>query len=195
VVVADLSLAEWVVLAVVDEQPTHGFAISGLVAPDGDLGRVWHIPKPVVYRALGRLETCGSIALEGVERAGGPQRQRYRATSRGSAEVAGWLEAPVGHVRDLRSAFLLKLALLDRRGRDHRTLVHAQREVLAPISAAVGDPPDEQGFDAVLAAWRRENLAAAEHFLAVLDAVDAAAAPATDCEGGGPSPGPRRGAR
>ena len=42
-----LSLAEWLVLCLVSEGPTHGFAIAGLLAEDGRLGRVWHVQKAV----------------------------------------------------------------------------------------------------------------------------------------------------
>jgi hypothetical protein len=33
-----LSLADWLVLCLVSEGPTHGFAIAGLLAQDGGLG-------------------------------------------------------------------------------------------------------------------------------------------------------------
>ena len=38
----ELSLAEWLVLCLVSEKPMYGFAIAGLLAEDGSLGRVWH---------------------------------------------------------------------------------------------------------------------------------------------------------
>ena len=57
----DLSLAEWLVLCLVSERPTHGFAIAGLLAEDGSLGRIWHVRKMVVYRAAHRLEELGLI--------------------------------------------------------------------------------------------------------------------------------------
>ena len=37
-------------LAVVDEEPAHGFAVAALTAAGAELGRVWQIPRPVVYR-------------------------------------------------------------------------------------------------------------------------------------------------
>src|SRR5947209_451279 len=61
-----LSLTEWVVLGVIGEQPAHGFAVSALTSGEGDLGRIWHIPRPAIYRALGRVEAAGLIAAEGV---------------------------------------------------------------------------------------------------------------------------------
>jgi Transcriptional regulator PadR-like family len=58
-----LSLADWLVLCVISEAPTHGFAIACLLAHDGSLGRVWHVQKPVIYRAARRLEHLGLIAV------------------------------------------------------------------------------------------------------------------------------------
>jgi DNA-binding PadR family transcriptional regulator len=163
-----LSLAEWVVLAVVSERPTHGFAISQLTANDGDLGRVWHIPRPVVYRALGRLAAASLIAADSIEPGNGPQRTIYTATPAGATAVLAWREKPVEHVRDVRSHLLMKLALLHRAGADPAGLLHRQQEVLAPIASAItarrGDEPG--GFDATLLAWRRANAAAAITFLA-----------------------------
>ena len=79
-----LSLAEWVVLAVIGERPTHGFAISQLTAADGELGRVWQVPRPIVYRAIGRLAAAGLIAADGTEPGNGPQRTIYAITPAGA---------------------------------------------------------------------------------------------------------------
>ena len=43
------------VLSLVCEGPTHGNAVSRLVGPDGNLGRIWRVQKGVVYRCLDRL--------------------------------------------------------------------------------------------------------------------------------------------
>lgn len=56
-----LSLAEWVVLCLVSEKPTHSFAIASLLAKDGSLGQVWHVQKAVTYRATARLVQLGLI--------------------------------------------------------------------------------------------------------------------------------------
>ena len=36
-----LSLAEWLVLCLVREEPTYGLVLVGLLARDGSLGQVW----------------------------------------------------------------------------------------------------------------------------------------------------------
>ena len=162
-----LSLAEWVVLAVVTERATHGFPIAQQTEPDGDLGRIWHIPRPIVYRALTRLADARLIAEDGLEPGRGPQRTIYAATPAGRAAVAGWLQTPVEHIRDVRSHLLMKLALLHRAGLDATGLLERQREMLTPIAAAMEqERPVADGFEATLLAWRRANAAAAISFLA-----------------------------
>src|SRR5271154_4505508 len=79
----EMSLPEWLVLVILSQQTAHGFAVAQLTAPDGDLGRVWQIPKAVVYRAIGRLLDAELIAPEGTEPGLGPQRTVYAATPYG----------------------------------------------------------------------------------------------------------------
>jgi DNA-binding PadR family transcriptional regulator len=161
-----MSLAEWTVLALISEHPTHGFAISQLTAPGGELGRIWQIPKPVVYRAIGRLEEAGLVAPQTVEAGNGPQRTIYCATPAGQEAVRAWLDTPVEHVRDVRSHLLIKLALLDRAGTDATGLLQQQKAILRPIALAIAtERPQHKGFDATLLAWRRATASAALSFL------------------------------
>jgi DNA-binding PadR family transcriptional regulator len=161
-----LSLTEWTVLALLREQPAHGFAIAQLTAPGGELGRIWRIPRPVVYRSIGRLVEAGFITPESVEPGLGPQRTIYAVTAQGRREVENWLGTPVEHVRDIRSHLLIKLALRFRAGWDPADLLERQRAVLEPIAQAIEAQRAElDGFDAVLLAWRRATAAAALGFL------------------------------
>ena len=161
-----MSLPEWTVLAILSQRQAHGFAISQLTAPGGELGRIWHIPKGVVYRAIGRLQEAGLITPDCTEPGLGPQRTVYTAAPAGKQAAQEWLGTPVRHVRDIRSQLLLKLALLDRAGADPASLLRRQRAALEPIARAIeaGQAPPE-GFDATLLAWRRASAAAALDFL------------------------------
>lgn len=161
-----LSLTEWVVLGVIGERPAHGFAVSALTSDEGDLGQVWRIPRPAIYRALGRVEAAGLVAAEGVEPGRGPQRTIYAITPPGREALETWLRTPVRHVRDVRSHLLMKLALLARAGHDPADLLVRQRAVLEPIVAAIRlEPSPGEGFDAILLAWRRATASAALSFL------------------------------
>ena len=167
-----LSLPEWTVLTVVSERPTHGFAIAQLTAPQGELGRIWHIPRPVIYRAIGRLLDLGLLTPGAVESGRGPQRTLYAVTPQGRDAVRHWLDTPVEHVREVRSHLLLKLAFLDRAGGDPTGLLERQKATLEPIAQAINAETAEsaertasQGFDATLLAWRRATTAATMSFL------------------------------
>lgn len=166
-----LSLPEWLVLVILSQQPLHGFAVAQLTAAGGELGRVWQIPKAVVYRAIGRLLDAGLIAPEGTEPGLGPQRTVYTATPAGCGAAQRWLQTPVAHVRDIRSHLLLKLALLDRAGEDPADLLRRQRDALEPIACAIEARRAEvSGFDATLLAWRRATAMAALEFLDMIGA-------------------------
>ena len=112
-----LSLSEWLVLCLVGEEPRHGFAIARLLGAGGSLGQVWRVPKPVVYRALQRLEQLGYVRTTGVQPSTeGPVRSLIDVTPAGREAVSAWLARPASHNRDVRSELLAKLALLDRAG-------------------------------------------------------------------------------
>ena len=161
-----LSLAEWTVLAVVRERSTHGFAIAQLTAPGGELGRIWQIPRPIIYRSIGRLVESGLMTPDAVESGRGPQRTIYTVTPQAREAVASWLDTPVQHVRDVRSHLLLKLALLDRAGGDPASLLRRQKATLEPIAQAMtAERPARKGFDATLLAWRRATAVATLSFL------------------------------
>lgn len=163
-----LNAGEWAVLTLCDEGPTHGFAVAQALASGGDIGRVWTVPRPVVYRALRRLRELGLIEELGPQESpAGPPRTRVRVTKAGRAAVAGWLDEPVEHVRDARYLLLLKLLFLDRRDRDPAALVAAQTAVYTTIERRLtARRPAAEGFDRVLLAWRLESARAALRFLA-----------------------------
>ena len=152
----ELSLADQVCLAVVGEQPTHGWAIVKLLAADGELGRVWSLSRPLPYRAIDRL-----VAFGLVDRADAGRRAELRITAAGRRVRRAWLDAPVEHLRDLRTEFLLKITLRARGGLDRTDLVDRQRRHLASaIDALTGTPPTDP-----VELWRSESAQAARRFL------------------------------
>src|SRR5690606_20127607 len=105
-------------------------------APIGD---AWRVTRPLVYRALERLEALGYAEPRRTEPGeGGPPRTVYGATRSGRAALRSWLASPVQHLREVRSALLLKLVLLDRLGLDRAELLEAQREAFAPLFERLG---------------------------------------------------------
>jgi DNA-binding PadR family transcriptional regulator len=165
-----LSLAEWLVLCLVCEEPRHGFAIARLLDAEGSMGRVWRVPKPVIYRALQRLEDLGLVRIaEQQPSSQGPVRSLIDATPAGRAAAAAWLARPVSHTRDVRSELLVKLALLDRAGTDPQPLLEAQRGHLVPVAEALqARLGAASGFDRTLILWRYETVSATIRFLDAL---------------------------
>jgi PadR family transcriptional regulator AphA len=162
-----LSLTEWVVLAVAAEGTTHGFDIARELDERGELGRIWTVKRPLVYRAIDSLARAGLVSGAGTEEGErGPQRRLVAVTPVGRRAVGRWLSEPVEHVRDVRTELLLKLALLHRVRRSPATLLRRQRDALGPTLVGLREQlASAEGFDAVLARWRVESAAAVERFL------------------------------
>jgi PadR family transcriptional regulator AphA len=157
---SELSLAEAVCLTLVAHEPTHGWSIVRTLAPDGDIGRIWSLSRPLTYRALTALKDEALIEPQGSEAGGGPPRTVWRATERGKRLARAWLRRPVRHPRDMRTEFLLKLAL----GASGAPLARAQLDAFAPVFAglqrsAAAEPDD------VVARWRLESAEATNRFL------------------------------
>lgn len=168
-----LSLTEWVVLALLSESPSHGFAVARTLSRTTALGQVWTVPRPLVYRALGRLEEQGLIAEVGEEPGDpGPRRMVYDATGKGRKAAAQWRGEPVRHLRDVRSALLAKVLLRQRSGEPLGPLVAEQRDVFAPLFERLTEQFEDVGTDHVIAAWRYESSQAVARLLDHLEGLD-----------------------
>ena len=95
-----LSLAEWTGLAPIGEHPSRGFAIAQPTAPGRDVGRIWHIPRPVIYHAISCLEQAGLVAPRPRPAAGPAGHvRRHRRRAQGSCGLIGHPVQPVRYVR------------------------------------------------------------------------------------------------
>jgi DNA-binding PadR family transcriptional regulator len=162
---ATLSLGEHVVLALLVEQPRHGWAIVRELAPGGAVGRIWSLSRPLTYRATDTLGARRLVRPSGSEQAGGPRRTILAPTAAGRRAVERWLAAPVEHPRDVRTELLLKLVLGGRLGLDTRPLLRAQRQAFRTAFAALGRAAGGPDAD-VVDRWRHESAEAIDRFLA-----------------------------
>lgn len=124
----ELSLTDQVVLALLVEEPQHGFGIFGSIQGDDALSMAISVRRPLVYRSLNELEQAGLIAAtrtEDGER--GAPRTIYRATARGKRTTDTWLDSIVTHPRDARLELLAKFALRARRNMPNRRFASEQR--------------------------------------------------------------------
>jgi DNA-binding PadR family transcriptional regulator len=162
-----LTPGEWSVLALVNEGATHGFAVARAMAPDGDVGRIWSLRRPLVYRAIETLSERELIRPAGTEASrAGPQRTLLEPTALGRRELDRWLGEPVAHVRDARSLLLLKLLFMARRDEDASALLSAQRARFSELAERLSVQTEQaEGFDRALALWRVENTTAALRFV------------------------------
>lgn len=159
----DPLLGEWACLGILYEQPAHGWAIVKHLRPDGEIGRIWHLSRPLTYRSLEQLTLRDWIrpVAEEPGRAG-PNRTILAATRAGRARFRSWLRTPVPHLRDLRSELLLKLVFADRYGVDIGEMLDRQREIIDRHADALTDTPGEHD---VVTLWRTEATDAAGRFL------------------------------
>jgi len=164
---ADLLPGEWAVLGALTQGRSHGFAVARRLAPTGDLGRVWSMSRPRVYRAINDLAARGLIEPVGeMKSERGPNGVVYGVTDLGRAHVAMWLATPVDHVRDTRSSLLLKLALLHAAGDPSGPLLEAQAALLEPKLASLeGALGGASGFDAVVLRYRVASIRSVLEFV------------------------------
>ena len=166
------SLPEWASLGLLCEGPRHGWAVAQALAPTGEIGRVFSSTRPLVYRALARLQEDGLCEVRGKTPSdSGPARTTLGATRRGRSAFARWRVRPAEHVRDLRSELMLKLLFVDRAGLDQAPLLREQAGVIARTERALEHQvAATDGFDRTLALWRLSAARAALSFVeAVLD--------------------------
>ncbi len=154
-------------LALLCERPAHGWALAGQLSPTGDLGSIWSLGRPLVYRSLEILEQRRLIQPSVHEPgARGPNRTIFRATADGHAAVAEWLDQPVEHIREGRSLLLLKLVFAQRNCVDPRPMLVAQHEVLlAAVDSLAARALAGSGTDAILLHFRLESTRAVLRFV------------------------------
>jgi DNA-binding PadR family transcriptional regulator len=162
-----LSLTDWVVLGLLAEEPRHGFAIAKELAADAELGRLWTVRRPLVYRAIDHLLDIGMAEPRFTEPGDqGPHRTVFAATRAGRARLRRWLDQPVEHPRDVRTTLLVKLAFRARRGDALAPLARRQLEEFADVQDSLGRRRAAAGTVEQLAVqWRYQANDAIRRFL------------------------------
>lgn len=170
---SELLTGEWACLGLLVASPAHGFALAQELAPTGDIGRIWSVSRPLVYRALDQLLERGFIEPRSEEpgRAGGT-RTIYAPTSSGRNAFRRWVTTPVVHLRELRSELLLKLVLAQRCSVSVNALIQRQSVLIEEIRAGLIERIAVDQEDLVLT-WRMHAVDAAQRFLSDLDTASA----------------------
>jgi DNA-binding PadR family transcriptional regulator len=161
-----LSLNDWSVLAVLVEEPRHGFAVARQLERDAPLGSIWRVARPQVYRSVDRLVAAGLAEVGSSEHGHGPDRRVVSPTSAGRRAVHKWATTPVDRLRKVRSDLLVRLAVCRRLGLDGLTLLDRQAEVIAAIQSRLDkDLALARDERRIALLWRRANAEAVESFL------------------------------
>lgn len=157
-------------LVLVSQGVGHGYDVARHFAPDGFLGGVLTLSRPVVYRAIKHLEASSLIESSEALGVRGQLKWTLVCTASGSKAARAWLELPVDHLRDMRSEFLVKFLLLQRAGASAIGFIRSQRVALEQRTSNLVASTER---DAVTL-WRREQARAAVRFL---DELEGAATP------------------
>jgi PadR family transcriptional regulator AphA len=161
-----LLLGEWACLGILYPAPTHGFAIAARLKPNGVVGRVWSISRPLTYRCLEQLASRGYIHAVGEEPGiAGGNRTILAATRSGRAQLRKWLHTPVEHLRDVRSELLLKLIIADLCDIDVNTMLEEQHALIEQLADSIASKVDDSAPTDVVELWRNESSQAALRFL------------------------------
>lgn len=152
------SLAEHACLVLVAQGTSHGWAVGTLLAPSGELGRVFTLSRPLTYRAVDGLVQQGLVRRK--EGSGSTRDPAVLTpTAAGRRAALAWLDSPVDHIRDVRVELMLKLLLRQRGDLPLEPLLSAQLEAL-PFEQLLRSDDDD-----LVAVWRREQARAVQAFL------------------------------
>jgi PadR family transcriptional regulator AphA len=162
-----LAPGEWAVLALLCERPAHGWAIARQLSANGELGSIWSLGRPLVYRSIEILAERKLIAPSGHEPgARGPNRTIFSATDAGQEAIAEWMLEPVEHVRESRSLLLLKLVFARRAHVDPRPMLLAQHDAITAAIDSLGSRASAStGTDAILLRFRLESSLGVRRFI------------------------------
>ncbi len=161
----ELLLGDWACLGILAAEPSHGFAVSVKLRPEGDIGRVWSLSRPLTYRSIDRLLKIDYLEPVSEEPGiAGGTKTILAVTSAGRIALHEWLQCPVLHLRDLRSELLLKLQLARTLGTDSNDLVEVQRHVVSEIRHSL-EQQLRHRTDDIVTSWRFESADAAFRFL------------------------------
>ena len=164
------SVLDQIVLAIIGENPQHGFAISKELDNDPSLAAVVHIRRPLVYRSINCLLDAKLIRESKTEPGDqGSQRVIYTVTTRGKLASTTWLNEVVDHPRDARIELLAKFVLRNRRNLKNQQLAKRQKKLFENQAAKLQISANLATDDVRLVSlWRVENINA---MIRLLDAV------------------------
>lgn len=122
---------EHVILALLDEEPMHGYELHQKLSKLPGVSKIWNLKQAFFYAKLERLHKDGYIEEHSTPKEGsGPARVVFQLSPLGRRSLAAWITAPVLKARDIQQLFLVKLIIARRYGLPKTLeLIHNQRLV------------------------------------------------------------------
>jgi DNA-binding PadR family transcriptional regulator len=156
-------------LALLSEGPKYGLRLQSEF--ESRTGEVWPLNVGQVYTTLQRLERDGLVETDAE---GERSQKRYRITSEGAEELAGWLRTPPALVPPPRDELVIKLLVaLQIPGVDLREILQVHRrhviEVMQRYTRIKAEAPED---DVALALVADAELFRLEAIVRWLDAAD-----------------------
>jgi DNA-binding PadR family transcriptional regulator len=161
----DAQLARYVVLALVVHTPRHGWAIHEELAQTGNIGHAWTLSRQLVYRAIDTLVEDGLVKRATPKDGGGAEKVIISATAAGKRETTKWLDAPVTHLRDVRTELVVKIMLREKFGLAISPFIDSQRKEFDPLITAV----NKDRSNSPVNLWRKESANAVARYLMHLE--------------------------
>jgi PadR family transcriptional regulator AphA len=148
------------VLALIIEQPRHGFALHKELDSDESLSSVMRVRRPLVYRSINSLLEAKFIRPSKVEPGDqGSARTVYTATASGKRANQQWLNEIVTHPRDARIELLSKFVLRSRQGLSNTALARRQQQAFSKIADEMKKTARQSTAGSPLVAqWRYETV-------------------------------------
>jgi len=138
--------AEFAILGLLasDEAGSHGYDLARSFAPGEPLGEILRLEPGMLYHHLKQLERSVSVKQTTVQAGNRPPRQIYQITDNGLARLRKWMQSPVGHTREIRLDFLVKLYFAQKLDPALATsLVTTQLTILREVRASMENAAEE----------------------------------------------------
>ncbi len=120
---------EYVLLALLDQNPTHGYELYRVLRALNGISLIWHVNQASLYAILDKLENGEVVSSHVVQDETYPPRKVYTLTNAGRDSLQAWLSKPVRRARQFRQEFLAKLIVALHYGRENALeLINNQRE-------------------------------------------------------------------
>lgn len=145
-------------------EPSYGYEIYQRLNRS-DLRDIWRLKQSRLYAMLARLEAAGLLWATAEPGDGRPPRKVFHLTEAGANAFRDWLEQPVGHPRDVRLEFMLKLYFAVEAGGETAAQLIARQQATGVIWLRERRAASGGAFSQAVAAYRQAHIEAIVNWL------------------------------